>query len=65
MRLPRDLTSLQAAKIAKEYEKKGGDYENEAGSKNEPKKGVPEHKTDSKKESETKDGDKEETDGKQ
>ncbi|KAI1076857.1 hypothetical protein F5B20DRAFT_554044, partial [Whalleya microplaca] len=34
----------QASKLAKEYEKQGGDYENEAGSKNEPKKGAPESK---------------------
>ncbi|KAI0129761.1 hypothetical protein BJ170DRAFT_286507 [Xylariales sp. AK1849] len=43
----------KAAKLAKEYEKQGGDYENEAGSKNEPKKGAPEHKTEAKKIAET------------
>ena len=35
-----------AGKIAKEYEAKGGDYENQAGSKNKAKKGAPEHKDD-------------------
>ena len=34
-----------AAKIAKEYEKQGGDYENEPGSKNKAKKGAPESKS--------------------
>ncbi|KAI1810329.1 hypothetical protein GGS20DRAFT_567958 [Poronia punctata] len=33
-------------KLAKEYEKHGGDYEDEAGSKNLPKKGVPEARKD-------------------
>lgn len=46
-------TIYQASKLAKEYEKQGGDYENEAGSKNEPKKGEPEAKSESKKKSET------------
>lgn len=32
-------------KLAKEYEAQGGDYENEAGSKNEPKKGAPKAKS--------------------
>ena len=36
--------SKQAAKLSKEYEKQGGDYENEPGSKNKPKKGTPEPK---------------------
>ncbi|KAI0395539.1 hint-domain-containing protein [Xylariaceae sp. FL0594] len=40
-------------KLAKEYEKQGGDYENEPGSKNEPKKGPPERKSEAKKERET------------
>ncbi|EOD44546.1 hypothetical protein UCRNP2_8741 [Neofusicoccum parvum UCRNP2] len=37
-------SAWKSAKLSKEYEKRGGDYENEAGSKNEPKKGVPEEK---------------------
>ena len=45
--------SLQASKLAKEYEEHGGGYENEAGSKNEPKKGDPEPKSDRKKKAET------------
>ncbi|KAL8779102.1 MAG: hypothetical protein Q9203_001597 [Teloschistes exilis] len=45
---------LQGAKIAKEYEKKGGDYENEAGSKNEPSKGAPEPKSAEEKKDEAK-----------
>ncbi|KAL1881277.1 hypothetical protein Daus18300_001129 [Diaporthe australafricana] len=44
-----------ASKLAKEYEKQGGGYENEEGSKNEPKKGEPEPKSDSKKKKETED----------
>ena len=32
-------------KLAKEYEAQGGEYENEAGSKNEPKKGAPKAKS--------------------
>ncbi|KAJ0166187.1 hypothetical protein CTA2_8336 [Colletotrichum tanaceti] len=43
----------KGAKLAKEYEKQGGGYENEAGSKNEPKKGEPQKKSESKKASET------------
>lgn len=38
------LTFEKATKLAKEYEKQGGDYENEPGSKNKPKKGEPEKK---------------------
>lgn len=49
------LTITKASKLAKEYEKQGGDYENEAGSKNEPKKGEPEKKSESKKKKETED----------
>lgn len=49
------LTQNQASKLAKEYEKQGGEYENEAGSKNEPKKGEPEAKSNSKKKAETED----------
>lgn len=44
----------QAAQLSKEYEAKGGGYENESGSKNEPKKGTPEPKSDSKKDKEVK-----------
>jgi len=36
-------------KLAKEYEKQGGEYENEPGSKNEPKKGAPQAKSKRKK----------------
>ncbi|ROW01354.1 hypothetical protein VMCG_05985 [Cytospora schulzeri] len=43
----------KASKLAKEYEKQGGGYENEPGSKNEPKEGKPEHKSESKKKKET------------
>ncbi|KAI4179855.1 MAG: hypothetical protein LQ346_007103 [Caloplaca aetnensis] len=46
---------LQGMKIAKEYEKKGGSYENEAGSQNKPAKGAPEPKSDEQKDEETKD----------
>ncbi|KAI9158249.1 hypothetical protein HJFPF1_06241 [Paramyrothecium foliicola] len=46
-------SAWKANKLAKEYEKQGGDYENEAGSKNEPKKGNPQHKSEGKKKSET------------
>ncbi|XXG95287.1 hypothetical protein Hte_001548 [Hypoxylon texense] len=45
-------SAWKANKLAKEYEKQGGDYENEPGSKNEPKKGAPEPKSESKKSSE-------------
>jgi hypothetical protein len=50
------LMFLQAAKLSKEYEAKGGEYENEAGSKNEPKKGAPTPKSDEKKDKEVKGG---------
>jgi len=39
-------SAWKATKLAKEYEKQGGDYEEEAGSKNKPKKGEPEKKED-------------------
>ncbi|KAB5566723.1 hypothetical protein GE09DRAFT_1107986 [Coniochaeta sp. 2T2.1] len=42
----------KASKLAKEYEGQGGEYENEAGSKNEPEKGVPHHKSEAKKKAE-------------
>ena len=35
---------IHAGKIAKRYEEEGGDYENEPGSKNQPKKDPPEPK---------------------
>ncbi|KAK8078734.1 hypothetical protein PG994_002541 [Apiospora phragmitis] len=43
----------EASKLAKEYEKQGGGYENEAGSKNQPKKGAPQAKSEKQKEDET------------
>lgn len=36
--------TIQATKLAKEYEKQGGGYENDPDSKNQPKKGAPEKK---------------------
>ncbi|KAJ4994423.1 hypothetical protein SVAN01_00252 [Stagonosporopsis vannaccii] len=51
------MAAWKAAEISKEYEKQGGGYENEAGSKNEPKKGAPEAKSDSKKKAEEKQSD--------
>ena len=33
------MAAWKAAKVAKEYEAEGGDYDNQSGSKNEPKKG--------------------------
>jgi hypothetical protein len=47
------IVEEKASKLAKEYEKQGGEYENEAGSKNEPKKGDPQPKSESKKKKET------------
>ena len=44
----------QAAKAAKEYEERGGDYENEPGSKDKPKKGPPEQKSETTKAKEMK-----------
>lgn len=43
----------KASKLAKEYEARGGGYENEAGSRNEPKQGEPEKKSEGKKREET------------
>ncbi|KAK1752269.1 hypothetical protein QBC47DRAFT_390149 [Echria macrotheca] len=42
-------SAWKGMKLAKEYEKQGGDYVNEPGSKNEPRKGkpVPKHGEDS------------------
>lgn len=42
-------------KLAKEYEAQGGGYKNQPGSKNEPKKGAPNAKGESKKQQETDD----------
>ncbi|KAK0644350.1 hypothetical protein B0T16DRAFT_356185 [Cercophora newfieldiana] len=42
-------SAWKGMKLAKEYEKHGGGYENEAGSKNEPKKGAPQAKSERKK----------------
>ena len=48
----------QGMKISKEYEKKGGSYENEPGSENKPKQGEPEAKSETEKKEETQeDGD--------
>ncbi|KAH7090435.1 hypothetical protein FB567DRAFT_568068 [Paraphoma chrysanthemicola] len=47
-------SAWKAAKLSKEYEKKGGGYENEAGSRNEPKKGTPQPKSSGKKKAEEK-----------
>ncbi|KAF2712039.1 hypothetical protein K504DRAFT_400446, partial [Pleomassaria siparia CBS 279.74] len=64
-------SAWKAAKLSKEYEKKGGDYENEPGSKNEPVKGTPQPKaeggTKSKEDKEEKDDDsaEEEEEGKE
>ncbi|KXJ89866.1 hypothetical protein Micbo1qcDRAFT_121316 [Microdochium bolleyi] len=46
-------SAWKASKLAKEYEAKGGDYENEPGSKNKAKKGAPEEKSESQKRYET------------
>ncbi|KAK0707388.1 hypothetical protein B0H67DRAFT_449341, partial [Lasiosphaeris hirsuta] len=34
-------SAWKGMKLAKEYERQGGEYENEAGSKNKPEKGAP------------------------
>ncbi|KAL1792670.1 hypothetical protein ACET3X_009177 [Alternaria dauci] len=47
-------SAWKASKLSKEYEKKGGGYENEPGSKNEPKKGAPQQKSKGKKKAEEK-----------
>jgi hypothetical protein len=55
--IPIEITELirkpQAAKIGKEYEARGGDYENEPGSKNKPEKGPPKKKSEATKKAET------------
>ncbi|KAK5653290.1 hypothetical protein OQA88_8981 [Cercophora sp. LCS_1] len=43
-------SAWKGMKLAKEYEKQGGGYDNEAGSKNEPKKGAPQAKSENKEE---------------
>ena len=45
-------SAWKGMKLAKEYEKHGGGYENEAGSKNEPTKGAPQAKSEEKKRTE-------------
>ncbi|KAF1831550.1 hypothetical protein BDW02DRAFT_531603 [Decorospora gaudefroyi] len=45
-------SAWKASKLSKEYEKKGGGYENEAGSKNEPRKGAPRAKAEGRKQAE-------------
>jgi len=46
------MAAWKAAKIGKEYEAQGGDYENEPGSKNKPEKGPPQKKSESTKKAE-------------
>lgn len=41
-------SAWKGMKLAKEYEKQGGGYENEPGSKNEPQKGAPKAKSEEK-----------------
>ena len=45
--------ALQARKLAKSYEEAGGEYENEPGSKNEPRKGSPKPKSETRKNEES------------
>ncbi|PMD62707.1 uncharacterized protein K444DRAFT_627596 [Hyaloscypha bicolor E] len=47
------MAAWKAAKIGKEYEARGGDYENEPGSKNKPEKGPPQKKSEATKKAET------------
>ncbi|KAF1977850.1 hypothetical protein BU23DRAFT_433728, partial [Bimuria novae-zelandiae CBS 107.79] len=47
-----EWSAWKASKLSKEYEKRGGGYENEPGSKNEPKKGTPQPKASGKKKAE-------------
>ncbi|KAF2873042.1 hypothetical protein BDV95DRAFT_449919, partial [Massariosphaeria phaeospora] len=47
-------SAWKATKMSKEYENRGGSYENEAGSKNEPKKGAPKKSSGKKKAEEAK-----------
>ncbi|KAI4137863.1 MAG: hypothetical protein L6R39_007065, partial [Caloplaca ligustica] len=46
------MAAWKGMKIAKEYEKKGGGYENEPGTENKPNKGPPESKSDEQKKEE-------------
>jgi len=48
------MAAWKAAKISKEYEARGGDYENEPGSKDKPQKGPPVKKTEEEKKDESK-----------
>ncbi|KIW08629.1 uncharacterized protein PV09_00585 [Verruconis gallopava] len=45
-------SAWKAAELSKEYERRGGGYENERGSKNEPKKGAPQPKSEEQKQKE-------------
>ncbi|KAE9371344.1 hypothetical protein N431DRAFT_441361 [Stipitochalara longipes BDJ] len=47
------MAAWKAAKIGKEYEARGGDYENEPGSKDKPEKGPPQKKSEATKKAET------------
>jgi len=47
-------SAWKAAELGKEYEKRGGDYENEPGSKNEPKTGAPRPKPNAQKQRDVK-----------
>ncbi|RYP54454.1 hypothetical protein DL768_000760 [Monosporascus sp. mg162] len=46
-------SAWKASKLAKEYEKRGGAYENEPGSKNEARRGAARPKSEAKKASQT------------
>lgn len=50
---PGGWAAWKAAKLAKEYEKQGGGYKNEKGSKNKPVKGPPQHKKEEEKKAAT------------
>jgi len=60
---PGGWAAWKAAKLAKEYEKQGGGYKNEKGSKNKPVKGPPQHKKAEEKKAETEGDVEEEADG--
>ncbi|KAH9865062.1 hypothetical protein IAQ61_009008 [Plenodomus lingam] len=51
-------SAWKATELSKEYERRGGGYENEAGSKNEPKKGAPQPKSAGKRKKEEKEEEK-------
>lgn len=59
------MAGWKAGKISEEYEKRGGGYENEAGSKNEPTKGAPIPKSDAKKDAEVKENGEEKSEEKE